>query len=89
MAGRNGQTVTLDANGVAQTETSPNGRTITTTVTATNNEVTINYAGDRMNEDSFSHYPNLSPAVDGSRPSSRSIKNVWIVSAEGGQPGRK
>jgi hypothetical protein len=61
MAGRNGQTVTLEANGIAQTETSPNGRTITTTVTATNRDLTINYAGDRMND----YYVNFAPSRDG------------------------
>jgi hypothetical protein len=61
LAGRNGQTVTLDANGIAQTETSPNGRAVTTKVTATDRDVTINYEGDRMNE----YYVSFRPIAAG------------------------
>jgi hypothetical protein len=50
MAGPNGQTVTFDVDGQPQTETNQRGRSITTTVSATNNELTINYEGDRMND---------------------------------------
>jgi hypothetical protein len=42
--------VTLNADGIRQTETSPNGRTVTTSATVTNRELTINYEGDRMND---------------------------------------
>jgi len=45
-------------------------------------------ASDRTDENPLAHYPNLSPAVEGVRPSSRSIRNAWMVSAEGGQPGK-
>jgi hypothetical protein len=61
MAGRDGQTVTLNADGVKQTETSPNGRTVTTSVTATDRDVTINYEGDRMND----YYVSFMPTRDG------------------------
>ncbi len=50
MSSTNGQVVTLNANGVAQTETSPSGRTVTTNVTTTNRDLTINYEGERMND---------------------------------------
>lgn len=42
--------VTFDADGIARTETNNRGRTITTTVSQTNNGFTVNYSGDRMNE---------------------------------------
>lgn len=57
MSSANAQAVTLIADGVAQTETSPNGRTVTTRVTATNRELTINYEGDRMNDYYVSFMP--------------------------------
>ena len=46
----NAPAVTLTADGTRQTETSPNGRTVTTSATVTNRELTINYEGDRMND---------------------------------------
>lgn len=42
--------VSFDADGVSRSETNQNGRTIQTSVVATNNELTINYEGDRMND---------------------------------------
>ncbi|HQZ95729.1 MAG TPA: hypothetical protein PLP21_05390 [Pyrinomonadaceae bacterium] len=50
MSSSNAQSVTLNADGVGRTETSPNGRTVTTTVISNNREVTINYDGDRSND---------------------------------------
>lgn len=50
MSSSNAQSVTLNADGVGRTETSPNGRSVKTTVSATNSEVTINYDGDRTND---------------------------------------
>lgn len=50
LASTNAQSVVLTADGVSRTETSPNGRTVRTRVTATSRDVTINYEGDRMND---------------------------------------
>ncbi len=61
MSSANAQSVTLNADGVTQTETSPNGRTVNVTVTATNREVTINYEGDRMND----YYVSFMPTNNG------------------------
>jgi hypothetical protein len=57
MSSANAASVVLNADGVKQTETSPNGRTVTTSVTATNNDLTINYEGDRMNDFYVSFMP--------------------------------
>ncbi|MBS1792628.1 MAG: hypothetical protein JSS81_02170 [Acidobacteria bacterium] len=53
--------VTFSADGVSRSETNPNGRTVETRVTATNNDLTINYEGDRMND----FYVSFAPAADG------------------------
>jgi hypothetical protein len=45
-----GTPVTLTAGGAAISETSPNGRTVNTTIAATDRDVTISYEGDRMND---------------------------------------
>jgi hypothetical protein len=50
MASSMSQQVSFDADGVSRSETNQNGRTIQTRVTATNNELTIDYEGDRMND---------------------------------------
>jgi hypothetical protein len=50
MSSANGAAITLDADGVTRTESSPNGRTVRTSVTATNRDLTISYDGDRMND---------------------------------------
>lgn len=50
MSSSNAQSVTLTADGVGRTETSSNGRSVTTSVMANNREVTINYDGDRSND---------------------------------------
>lgn len=50
MSSSNAQSVTLSADGVGRAETSPNGRTVTTTVVSNNREVSINYDGDRSND---------------------------------------
>jgi hypothetical protein len=42
--------VSFAADNVSRSETNPNGRTVQTRVSATSNEVTINYEGDRMND---------------------------------------
>ncbi|QQS33813.1 MAG: hypothetical protein IPM50_04345 [Acidobacteriota bacterium] len=50
MATANMQSVELTADGVRRTETSPNGRSVTTTVTERNGQLAIDYEGDRMND---------------------------------------
>lgn len=50
LASTNAPSVQLNADGVARSETSPNGRTVRTVVTATSRDLTINYEGDRMND---------------------------------------
>lgn len=57
MSSSNAPSVTLNADGINRTETSPNGRTVTTSVTATNRDLTINYEGDRMNDYYVSFMP--------------------------------
>ncbi|MEJ7622914.1 MAG: hypothetical protein WKF34_02870 [Pyrinomonadaceae bacterium] len=49
-ASGNGAAVELTADGTSRSETSPNGRTVRTSVTATNRDLTINYEGERMND---------------------------------------
>ncbi len=61
MSSANAQSVTLNADGSRQTETSPNGRPVTTSVTATNRDLTINYEGDRMND----YYVSFTPISNG------------------------
>lgn len=50
MSSANGSPLVMEADGVSRTETSPNGRSVNTSVTATNRDLTINYEGDRMND---------------------------------------
>ena len=50
VASSNAPRVQLSMNGTKQTETLPNGRTMTMSVTATGRELTVNYEGDRMND---------------------------------------
>jgi hypothetical protein len=50
MGSSNQAQVTFQADGVARTETNPRGRTVTTRVTSTNNNLTIDYSGDRVND---------------------------------------
>jgi hypothetical protein len=50
MSSENAPAVTLVADGVVRTETSPRGRIVRTSVTATGNTLTINYEGDRTND---------------------------------------
>lgn len=50
MASSMSQQISFDADGVSRSETNQNGRTIQTSVTATNNDLTINYEGERMND---------------------------------------
>ncbi len=42
--------VSFNADGVSRSETNPNGRTVQIRATATNNDLTIDYEGDRMND---------------------------------------
>jgi hypothetical protein len=53
--------VTFQADGVAKTETSPNGRTITTTATADADGLIINYQGERSTD----FYVTFAPMSDG------------------------
>ncbi|MFN0278235.1 MAG: hypothetical protein ACKVRN_06490 [Pyrinomonadaceae bacterium] len=50
LSSANAPSVVLNADGIARTETSANGRTVKTTITSTGNSVRINYEGDRMND---------------------------------------
>ena len=50
MGSSNQAQVTFAADGVAHTETNPRGRQVTTRVTSTNNNLTIDYTGDRVND---------------------------------------
>jgi len=49
--------VTFNADGVSRSETNQNGRTVQTSATATNNDLTISYEGDRMNDFNVSFMP--------------------------------
>jgi len=57
----NAPQVVLTADGVARTETSPNGRSVRTRITSTNRDLTINYEGDRMND----YFVTFTPMADG------------------------
>jgi hypothetical protein len=57
MASSMSQQISFSADGVSRSETNPNGRTVQTRVTATNNDLTINYEGDRMNDFYVSFMP--------------------------------
>lgn len=61
MAAANAQSVVLTANGTRQTETSANGRPVTTSVMSNNSELTINYEGDRIND----YYVSFMPLTNG------------------------
>lgn len=61
MSSANAQSVILNADGSKQTEISPNGRRVTTSVTATNTDLTINYEGDRIND----YYVSFMPMSNG------------------------
>ena len=50
IASSNSPQVTFDADSAARTETNTLGRTITTTATANNSGITINYEGERTND---------------------------------------
>lgn len=50
MSSANAASVSLEVDGVTRSETSPNGRTVNVIVSATNSELTISYAGDRVND---------------------------------------
>jgi hypothetical protein len=61
MASSNAPQVSLTADGSRQTETLPNGRTMTTSVSVTGRELTVNYEGDRSND----FYVSFTPAGRG------------------------
>lgn len=61
MASSNLPRVTFTADGVGRTETSQNGRTITTTATADADSLIINYQGERAND----FYVTFAPMNDG------------------------
>ncbi len=61
MASTNLPETSFDADGVGKTETNDRGRTVTTTVTADNDSVAINYDGDRIND----FYLKLAPGANG------------------------
>jgi hypothetical protein len=61
------QRIDLTADGSRQTETLPNGRTMTTSVTASGRELAINYEGDRSND----FYVSFTPAGRGLQVSRR------------------
>lgn len=50
MSSANTGSIVLTADGVKRTETSPNGRSVSTSITTTSRDLTINYEGDRMND---------------------------------------
>lgn len=50
MSSPSGSSIQLTADGVVRSETSQNGRTLRTRVTATSRDLTINHEGDRMND---------------------------------------
>ena len=69
MSAANAQTVILAADGIRKSETSPNGRTVTTSVTATNRDLTINYEGDRVND----YYVTFTPMANGQLKVTRKV----------------
>jgi hypothetical protein len=66
-ASSNAPQVTITADGSKQTETLPNGRTMTTSVSVTGRELTVNYEGDRAND----FYVSFTPAGRGLQVSRR------------------
>lgn len=50
IASSNAQRVQMTMDGTRHTETLPNGRTMTTSVTSSGRDLTVNYEGDRMND---------------------------------------
>lgn len=69
IASSNSPQVTFEADGVSTSETNDRGRTVTTTATANNNGIMINYEGDRMND----YYVTFSPTGNGQLNVSRRI----------------
>jgi len=61
LSSTNAAQATLAADGVSRSETSPNGRTVRTSVTATTRDLVINYEGDRMND----YYVSFAPQSNG------------------------
>lgn len=69
LSANNGASVNLTADGTSRSETSPNGRTVRTSVTANNRDLTINYEGDRMND----YYVTFMPMNNGQLRVSRRV----------------
>ncbi len=63
--------ITFDADGVARTETTPNGRAIKVTATTTYDGVALNYEGDRVND----FYVNFIPQSNGQL---RVVRRVYL-----------
>ena len=63
--------VTFNADGVARTETSTNGRAVTVRATSTSSDVTINYEGDRVND----YYVSFRPQNNGQL---RIIRRIYL-----------
>lgn len=63
--------ITFDADGVARTETTPNGRTLKVTASTTYDGVALNYEGDRTND----FYVNFVPLSNGQL---RVIRRVYL-----------
>jgi hypothetical protein len=57
LASSNSPQVSFNADGVSRSETNPNGRTVQIKATATNQDLTIDYEGDRMNDFYVSFMP--------------------------------
>ncbi len=71
IASSNSPQITFDADGVARTETTNNGRTIKITATTTYDGVGLNYEGDRIND----FYVNFVPQSNGQL---RVIRRIYL-----------
>ena len=69
MSSANNLPVILAADGIKRIETSPNGRSVTTSITATSRDLTINYEGDRMND----YYVTFMPMSNGQMKVTRRV----------------
>ena len=71
IASSNSPQITFDADGVARTETTNNGRSVKITATTTYDGVGLNYEGDRMND----FYVNFIPQSNGQL---RVIRRIYL-----------
>lgn len=71
IASSNSPQITFDADGVARTETTNNGRTIRVTATNTYDGIALNYEGDRIND----FYVNFIPQSNGQL---RVIRRIYL-----------